>query len=875
MKKIRCIFLLCVCYSTTQAQFAFQVGGTITDTVGVALSRATVKFISGQDTLSTITGDNGAFYINNFPKNKFILQVTMKGYVSYSHSFIIPGEKRLFRLQPIALKIDYSELDPVVVTRVRPITIGVDTISYNVAAFLVPDGSEVEDILKKLPGVQVDFNGNVTVGGKIIGKVLVNGKEFFGGDVLLAIRNLPADVVAKLQIIDDYGDKARLTGVKTGDAAKVLNIVLKADKRNGEFGRGQATIGNQSKYAVDAFGNAFKGERQISLHGDYSNNSPTGSDPVHNAGINYADDWGQLWSGSINIAAGSQSPNISSMSTTDNFYSGEKLNQSQSIQSVSHRYFTNLENTINYKPSKYETMRFTLSGGTNHSSNQTSGSFTSLQQDSNFNKSTIGTSLTENHAQNNGLNSNIYFEKLYTQSKRRFNAQLGFTYASTQQITNNQSTAAIIANDTSSNSLLHYLVTNNSSSKSINAAITYFTPLSHFSFFEIGYRGQFSLSHANIQTQNLGLFNSPPIIIDSLSQIQSSQTHTQTLHLGYIANLNHLAISTGIDCQYGSLLGSTDTKGNVTSYTYLILLPSVQGSWTLSKSTKFSIDYSIQPNLPSLQQLAPYTNITNPQYPIVGNPALKPSYTHTASLQYEQSNYRATKFSGFGLGLSYSITENTITSVVTHPKDTSQVVQYTTFLNTGPTNTISSNYHLTLPAFLNNWIRVSANGNLSCIENTEITDNLRYTNATTTWAQALQIQMLIPNLVETNFEGNYSISRSVYPRSVALPNISKQAQLSLTNEFYLSHNWTFNFHLSKVYTSVGGNLQPTPGILNASLQRSLLAHKKAALSISAYNILNSTGGIGQSALPTSITKTTTQLTGRYFLLSFLLKLNRF
>jgi hypothetical protein len=161
-----------------------------------------------------------------------------------------------------------------VTVQVAAIVVKEDTIEYNASSFKVKEGAVVEDLLKKLPGIQVDKDGNVTAQGKAVTRVKVNGKDFFGGDVKTATKELPANIVDKIQIIDDYGDQATVSGIKDGDPDKVMNIQIKKDKNKGFFGRATAGYGTQDRYQASFNGNYFNNNRQISVIGN-SNNTNT------------------------------------------------------------------------------------------------------------------------------------------------------------------------------------------------------------------------------------------------------------------------------------------------------------------------------------------------------------------------------------------------------------------------------------------------------------------------------------------------------------------------------------------------------------------------------------------------------------------------
>ena len=867
--------LVCLGCCSARAQLAFHLSGKVTDTAGIALSHATIMLIAVQDTLNTLTGDDGNFSITNWKTRKFKLRVTMKGYLSFIHAYSMPTDQQSVQIQLITLRADYNELDPATVTRVRPISIQEDTVSYNVAAFPVRDGSEVEDILKRLPGVEVDINGNVIVQGKILGKVLVNGKEFFGGDVLLAIRNLPADVVDKLQVIDDYGDKARLTGVKSGESAKVLNIVLKQDKRNGEFGRLEAAGGDQGKYTTDVFGNAFKGERQLSANANVSNNSPAGSDLSKHGGFNYADQWDPRWGGAFNLNSSSQIPHSASSSLSNSYYPGEQLQQTQDSRNSSHSVNNNINTRLTFKPDSYSTLRLNATGGINQSNSQVSSNFTTLQQDSGYSKSTNGQSLNGNQSTTQNLNSGLYYEKLSPHSRRRFSIQANVDYRGGNQSSNNQSTASVLTDSIPSNSFLHYLTSNQSQTWNLNLNSNYFLPLGPTFFLELGYRAQSSTSCNNILTRQPDSVSGVLQTIDSLSENILLRSTTQNFHAAYTGKLHRLDLTAALDAQPGQQRGTADSKGDIISYNYFSLLPNLEAAWNVDKSRKINITYNSQPNLPGLQQLAPFRNVSNPQYPVTGNPNLKPSYTNNISLHYEQSSLLPTQFFGFGIGFNYSSTQHTIIQNLTTPKDSSQVIQATTYLNAGNTNNLTANYHLTLPAFFNKRLRINYSGSLGETQTITMTDSIQYPTQTWTWAQSLHLQLLIPDLIESDLSGTYSESHSVYPAGSSLLNTFRSASLALNSRHYFFHYWILNYQLAQSYTSNGNRLEPAPATLSASLQRQFLPHNMATITLTGYNLLNQSATVGQSTSPTTITQNRPVLTGRYFLLSFLIKLNHF
>ena len=873
MLKIIGILWICLGFCTAHAQV--HLTGSVTDTAGVGLSHATIRFFYEQDTINTLSVDDGSFSAN-LTKKKYTMDISMKGYYSISIPLKIPFGVGAFKLKSISLKTNYTELDPVIVSQIRPVIIGTDTVNYNAAAFPIRDGSEVEDILKRLPGIEVDVNGNVIVQGKKVGKVTVNGKEFFDGDVLLAIRNLPADIVEKLQVIDDYGDKSRLTGIKSGESTKVLNIVTKQDKRNGEFGHLQAGGGELGKYAADAFANYFKGEHQLSANGSLSNNSPTASNYIHNGGVNYAaDQWEPHWGGSLKLTNNGVDSRFSGSTIQDNYYSGGQLRQQQSSETTSKNDNSELASALTYRPDKYSLLRLKTSASLHSVSGQSIGAFSTLQQDGSFTKSTIGSTSNKNQAATQTINSVVYYEKLSSHSRRRFNAQFNFGYTNNRQTTDNQSNDSVISSTGSGISLQHYLTAKSSQAWNLNFTSSYFLPLGAFSFLELGYSGLSSQSEDNLVTRDAGPGVGLPQTVDSLSQDQVFRTFSQRIHGGYIAHMNKIDLTAGLDAQPGWMQSSTNAKGNLTSYHYFSWIPNLQGAYAISRTEKINLAYTGSQNLPGLQQLTPIANLSNPLYPIIGNPNLKPSFTNDLSLHYEHSLLQATQFQGFGLGIGYASTTNTIIPAIMHPKDSGQVIQQTSYINAGVTNTLHVNYRLAFPSLFHKRFRINTDGSLNRNQAPTMTDGRLSNNLNSTWSQGLHFQLLIPDRIEVDLTGSYSVTHTAYPGSVSLPTSFKEAFLSLNAKQYFFRHWILTYRLEQPYISQGRGLQAASASLVASLQYQFLAHNMATVSIAGYNLIGMTAGRMQSSSATITTQTSTQMSGRYFFLNFILKLNRF
>src|SRR6185437_14196390 len=265
------------------AQSGREVHGTVIDSTKQSLPGSTITLTSDQhDSTTTIADLKGKFVFPSVKGTKVAITVSSIGYQSIRKHFTLANDNTPADLGTIILKAESHMLNQVTIVGVVPITLKEDTVEYKASAYKVRENAPVEDLIKKLPGVDVDVNGNITTQGKQVTKVRINGKDFMGGDVQSATKNLPADVVENIQMIDDYGDQANLTGVKTGEPDKIMNITIRKDKNYGYFGQGTVGdgedllpkdqgIADQNRYLASVNAFKFNGDQQVAVLGSINN----------------------------------------------------------------------------------------------------------------------------------------------------------------------------------------------------------------------------------------------------------------------------------------------------------------------------------------------------------------------------------------------------------------------------------------------------------------------------------------------------------------------------------------------------------------------------------------------------------------------------
>lgn len=284
-------FLLLMSVTALQAQKTVtgSIRGKLVDSVGKqSLAEATVSVLEKKDssaTSFTVANNKGVFEIKDLEEGEYRLLITFQGYQNISKYFNITREKFSIDFGDLYMERASTMLQEVIVER-APITIRKDTVEFNANAFKTRPNASAEDLLKKLPGVQVERDGTIKAQGEQVQKVYVDGKEFFGNDPKLATKNLTADMVESVQVYDDMSDQAKFTKIDDGSRAKTINIKLKKDKKNGYFGKASAGAGTDGRYDGSFSFNRFKGNRQISVIGAANN--------VNKQGFSFSDVIGMM-----------------------------------------------------------------------------------------------------------------------------------------------------------------------------------------------------------------------------------------------------------------------------------------------------------------------------------------------------------------------------------------------------------------------------------------------------------------------------------------------------------------------------------------------------------------------------------------------------
>lgn len=660
---------------------AQSLSGTVTDKVTKeGLISATVQLISSDGkSRYTSTDLNGAFQFKKLQSGNYTLQVTYVGYKAYKGKYTV-SESQQKRIK-IEMTEDTQLLGEVSVEgRATRAEQKGDSLQYNAEAFQVMMGSSAEDLLAKMPGIVVE-GGTVQAQGEQVQKVLVDGKEFFDGDVNLAIKNLPSDVIASIEVFDKKSEQAEFTGFDDGEEVKTINIVTKGGFRQGTFGEVSAGYGTDERYKVNGNINFFNDDRRISVLG-MSNNvnqqnfsqedlagvmsagssgkgrgarggrggagapggngasnfmvgSLGGVTSANGLGLNYVDQWGEKWkvTGSYFF---NQSDNLTQQQTDREYFESVLPGmtyseyQENSMKNWNHRF--NLK--LDYQMSERTSFQFrpTLSF-------QNNDSYGWLQGQNLINgvtdSETETSSLGKNQAYNVG--ADLIFRHRFLKEGRTVSWMLSGKMSNTDgdTYTDYLNTLYGLESFPATEDYSQWKHTWNRQ-YNLRSNLSYTEKLTDNLQLQLGYKLNYQNSENDRKTYDRSAVTDLYDQLDeSLSNEYQSGYLTQAGSIGLRYRAGKLNAMLGVDVQWADLKGDlVYPQSDELSRKYFSVLPSFTLRYSLDRTNSFQLRYRSKSSAPSVTDLQNVIDNSNPLFLSTGNPGLDQQISHTANLRY-------------------------------------------------------------------------------------------------------------------------------------------------------------------------------------------------------------------------------------------------
>lgn len=737
MHKLTSLFLAFILSVSAHAQQS-ALKGVLVDSVGQAsLDNSVISLLRKSDSVLvkfTRSDAKGNFSIQHIPHGDLLILVTHPYFGDYFEDYTVkPGEMK--DLGNIYMIPKSKLLAEVIVKSGSPIRIKGDTTVYTADSFKVREGANVEELLRRLPGIQVDKDGQIVAMGEKVRRVLVDGEEFFGDDPGIATKNIRADVVKEVEVFDKKSDQAAFTGIDDGVRDKTINLKLKEDKKKGYFGKAELGGGLPDKYNNSIMLNAFKGKRKLAGYGIMSNTGQTNLDwqDARNYGgsegfeSSISEDGGMMimftnennfyggrsgipqnWNGGLHYSdkykEGKQSLNSGYKFTKVNAPGGSRtfsntfLPDTSWFNNSSNNMFTSrIQQALNFtwesNLDSNNSIKWSSRGNTNNVRSLNDYYTEAINEAGQFiNNNTRNTS---NEADNKGFNSSVLWRHKFKKVSRTLSVNTDINYSQSinegklYSLSNFYNQGNLVKRDTVDQQNLR-----NNESKSINTKVAYTEPLSKELFMELSY-GVSYFNNDNDRVANIiGNTGKYDTRVDSLSNSFTFNRLVNTPGLNFKWNKKKINYSIGSTIGLNRFVQYNNTKDLKYHYNFVNVFPQASINYKPKANRTLRINYNGSGNAPSLEQLQPIRDNIDPLNLYIGNPDLKQAFQHRFSTNY--NDFNILKQRGVFTSLNVTFWQNAFTqsSVV----DAVGRRTYQT-VNTNGNYQINyySNYNLTIP----------------------------------------------------------------------------------------------------------------------------------------------------------------------------------
>jgi hypothetical protein len=715
MKLAASTLLLCFFVISSFAQSnPYSVKGKVTDTAAsYTMVNSTVSILNQKDStllkFSRVTQE-GTFTIDNLRAGKFILLITYPGYADYVEQFALDSLKPSKDFNSINLLLKSTLLENVIIQgKAAAIKIKGDTTEFNAGSYNIQPNSKVEDLLKQLPGIQVDKDGNITAQGKSVPKVLVDGEEFFGDDPTLVTKNIRADMVDKVQLYDKKSDEAAFTGVDDGKETKTINIKLKEDKKNGYFGKVDLGAGTDKFYQGQAMVNIFKGKQRVSGYGIFGNTGKTGLGWEENSkygasgnteyidggiyitggdddlggwngrydgrgipttrtgGFHYEDKWNKdKFALNTNYKIGFLGVKGLSSNLTQNILPEDINAVSRTINSASGQQFDNstfrqkLDATLNFQLDTTSTLKVMIAGTKKET--KTREDFNSFSSRADSTLINTGDRKVTNDGNQDLFNLNVFYTKKLKKKGRTLSATLSqsLNKNNSDGFLNSKNEFFNQAEELDSVRNINQLKTNKSLSSVLNTNVTYTEPVSKITSLVLNYGLNLNNSTSDKKSFNQsgsGAYDQlDPLFSNNFELNQMSNQGGATININQKkANISFGAKVSAVQFKQLDLFRNTRFDRNFINWN-----PGASYRYRFSQQKSLSVRYYGYTSQPSINQIQPIRENTDPLNVTIGNPDLDPSFNSNISISYNSYKILTDQYIYF-YG-SYSLTNNPITN---------------------------------------------------------------------------------------------------------------------------------------------------------------------------------------------------------------------
>ena len=918
MKRFLLLFAISILtFANATAQKKTTVTGRVLDSESAeALSYATVQILKA-DTTSMIAGGttnlNGYYNVKNVPAGQYVMKVSYIGYHNFFRQVEIKQGQTEFNGGTIILTPNSVVLEEAVIKgTLKQVEVKEDTLIFNADAFKVPEGSVLEELIKKIPGAEVGNDGSIKINGKTVSKILVEGKEFFSNDRNMAMKNLPSNIVEKVKTYDKQSDMAKMTGIDDGEEETVIDLSIKKGMKNGWFGSVDLGAGTKDRLAERININRFEDQTQYALVGSYNNTSGRGGGITKTGmgGLNVALERGKFEIGG-NVRYQGQKTTSITKSAVQNFITTNASFSNSLNRSVSKNGGFNGDFKIEWKPDSMTTLNFRPSFSVGNSSSNSTGKNATFNDDPYLQQGVdnpleemekiahdikVNQNMTGNKStgENYSFNGRLILNRRLNNLGRNFSVQLNGSYSNNENKSYSLSDVIYFQRNDSAALTYRYRTTPNTS-ENFTVGFNYTEPLiAKKLFLQTSYRFNYSNRHSDGKAYDMGGVDELITDIrntgagylpwdyynyldDDLSRYTDNTNYIHNIDVQLRLVTNYINMNVGVNVQPQRQRMEYNYQGldTIATRNYVRVSPTLNFRYRFNKQHTLRIRYRGNTSQPSITDLFNMTDNSNPLNIRMGNPDLSPSFSNNINIDW--NNFLSTTMQSFTARLSFSNTLNAIESRTQYNEETGGRITQPTNVN-GNWN-INGNFGWNRPIFVDNFtFNTSTSASYSnnvgyiyqnnqslknTVNNLRIGESIRLNYRTDIWDASLfgnlnysnQKSKLVPTNNRATYDFSYGASGNIY----------------LENGFGFSTNISMSSR--RGYSSA--NMNTNELIWNAQVSYRFLKGKAATVSLQAYDILSKRSNISRNISATMRSDTETNAIYSYVMAHFIYRFNMF
>lgn len=913
---------------TTIASFAQSTltGKVIDSETGEALIASTVRVMS-TDTTRMIAGNattkDGAFTIKSVKDGNYILKVSYVGYRDFFRSINVQrkANKGNISIGTILMKQNSIQLNQAVVTgELKEMEVKDDTLIFNADAFKVPEGSVLEDLIKKLPGVTIE-DGTIKVNGKTVRRILVGGKEFFGNDQNMSMKNLPAEIVDKVKTYDKQSDFSRITGIDDGEEETVLDLTIKKGFQQGWFGNIDAGYGTEKLYSGRLMLNRFSDTMQGNVLGSQNNTGNNGNATARQIGGRLMFDTDKIEFGG-NFRFNYNKSHSYTKSSNQNFVRAASYSNSLNSSRNRNNNF-NSDFRIEWRIDSLTTLQFQPSistGKTKSSSGSSSATFNDdpyqnnvkdpLSQHDlisddikvNFNESSNWSdgdnyNLSGNLLLNRRLGGGPWFGPSAVTGSNGRNVSIRANGTLSENKNKNYNWSNVTYYQQNGREDLTFRLRNTpSDNKNYSVGLTYSEPILRNLIAQANYNYQYSKRHSDGQTYDFAEDDEkgqeiwdyyerygslPPYYQDFLSDSLSrytdniNKTHNLEFSLRYITSLLNISTGVRVEAQNQKMAYQYQGLDTIASRNISRVSPTLNARLRFSRQHTLRFTYRGNTRQPEMTDLFTLTDKSNPLNIREGNPNLKPSFTHNFNLDY--NNYFQATQQSINSSFSYGTTRNSIAQRTEYNEVTGGQRSRPENIN-GNWN-INGTIGFNTPLF---WSKLSMNASTDISFNNRVSylyqnqETFKNNTKDMSVRERLSITLRLSNFdIRANGNFNYNKTKNRMVTTGNQNTYNFNYGLSSTGNFNNGFGFSTDINMSSRRGYSSANMNTNELIWNAQVSYRFLYRKQATISLQAYDILNRRSNISRNISAESRSDRETNAIYSYVMAHFIWRFNLF